>query len=169
MSSPPADRRPDRAADTPRTMPELDDEKWADIADLVLNIAREVQTHGFASESAIRLAASERNVLRAIDRNPGGSAGDIARLTGLQRSNLSAAIRVLEEKQLVVRHHDVDDARGVRLYSTDLAASNLRVLRHEWAEMLSSAMGSSTVHSSDLANTVALLSTIEDGLVRKRV
>jgi DNA-binding MarR family transcriptional regulator len=146
-----------------------DDEQWADLADLVLIIARELAAHTTTNGNAIVLVGSERNVMRTIDRNPGLSAGEIARLSGLQRSNLSSAVRSLEKKGLVERRHDDADARGVLLYPTELSASNLAILRREWAEMLSTAAGPSLREDESVGTMVRLLTAIEDGLVSKRL
>jgi DNA-binding MarR family transcriptional regulator len=149
--------------------PSPNDEQWADFADLVLNIARELAMHTATTGNTIGLVGSEQNVMRTIDRNPGLSAGEVARLSGLQRSNLSSALRTLKEKGLVERRHDDADARGVLLYPTELSASNLAVLRREWAEKLSTAAGPSLREDESVGAMVRLLTAIEDGLVSKRM
>ena len=143
-----------------------DDDPWSDVADLVMSIAREIQVRGFGDARAVELSGSETNVMRFIDRNPGLGAGDVAQGTGLQRSNLSSALRSLEAKGLVERRHGEDDHRTVLLFPTSLAAQNLSVIRAEWSLMLRQAVESTTGISPSPA--LAFLADLERGLVTAR-
>ena len=79
--------------------------------------------------------------MRHIDHHPGVTPSEVARATGLQRSNLSTALRALERRGFVERRADPHDARGVNLFPTDLAADNLKRLRRQWADQMKSALG----------------------------
>ena len=105
-----------------------------ELADLTLAISRHVHaSKEFAFHSWTPL---ESTVMRFIDRNPGTSASAAAESTKLISSNFSRALRSLEKKGLVRRDVDQADARRVRLYPTELAYENLRLLRDVWGRLL---------------------------------
>ena len=87
----------------------------------------------------------------------------VAAATGLQRSNLSRALRELESKGLVRRSVDPADSRGVVVRSTELAAENLTTLRGIWARLLGDALEASG-EQHDIASAVALMRALERGL-----
>jgi DNA-binding MarR family transcriptional regulator len=95
-----------------------DDARWADLADLALVIAREIQFHGYADERAISLSQVESTVMRYLHQNPAAPPSRIAAATGLQRTNLSTALRDLERKGLVERRPSSDDGRKVIVHRT---------------------------------------------------
>ena len=75
-------------------------------------------------------------VLCMIDEDPGITAAEIARLTGLQRANLAPMLAELEGRGLVDRLPDREDHRVQRLHLTAEGAASLarwreRVLEHE--------------------------------------
>ncbi|MFP3713481.1 MarR family winged helix-turn-helix transcriptional regulator [Puerhibacterium sp. TATVAM-FAB25] len=140
-------------------------EAMADLVDLVVNVAREVRHHGARDAAVVRLTSAEGNVMRYVDRHPGASAGEVAEATGLQRSNLSTALRGLQASGLIERRADDADGRAVHVYPTPKAAENLRRLRREWAERVEAALGGETAH---LEGAVALLRALEEGLVAAR-
>ena len=71
-------------------------EQLADLADVVMAVARAVRSQAAADPDVVELSATEVTVLRYIDHHPDVSAGTVAAGTGLQRSNLSRALRDLE-------------------------------------------------------------------------
>jgi DNA-binding MarR family transcriptional regulator len=113
------------------------DERLADLAELVLGLAREItfQTGGEA-EPEVRLTATEIHVLRYIGRHPGAMPKDVARAVGLQRSNFSVALRSLRDKDLVAAEQDPSDGRSMRLFPTERSATNLLRHRAKWAAFL---------------------------------
>ena len=54
--------------------------------------------------------------MRYINHRPGVTPQRVARFTGLQRSNLSSALRSLERRGLVRRRADPADARSANLF-----------------------------------------------------
>jgi DNA-binding MarR family transcriptional regulator len=137
----------------------------ADLAELILNVAREIRSRRFEDDRAIHLNWSEANVMRFIDHHPGAAPSDVAEATGLHRSNLSTALRSLEINGLVERRADPADRRGVNLFPTALAASNLALVRDEWARQLANALGDDRGAVSD---ALLLLQRLERGLVTAR-
>jgi len=74
--------------------------------------------------------------MRFISRNPGTSARAASEATLLTSSNFSRILRGLEEKGLVSREPDANDARRVSLYPTALARESRRRLGEEWHRLL---------------------------------
>ncbi len=137
----------------------------ADLAEAILGVGRELRLHDYASD-VVELTASEAHVMRHIDRHPGVTPSDLARATGLQRSNMSTALRALERRGFVERRADPRDARGINLFPTDRAAENLKRLRRQWAQLLSGALGGDVKKA---AAATALLERVEVELMAERL
>ncbi|MHA0285715.1 MarR family winged helix-turn-helix transcriptional regulator [Mycobacterium sp. C3-094] len=138
-------------------------EQLADLADVVMAVARAIKSQAAADPGIVELSPTEVTVLRYIDHHPDVSAGTVAAGTGLQRSNLSRALRDLEAKGLVRRSADPADSRQVVLRSTRQAAENLARLRVIWARVLGDALAASG-ENHDLASTLTLLRALERNL-----
>jgi DNA-binding MarR family transcriptional regulator len=136
------------------------DERLADLADLVLAVARVIATDAHLDPTIVDLTATEINVMRYVDRHPGTSPTTVAAATGLQRSNLSRALRDLEAKGMVRRTADTADARQTRLEPTALAAANLQRLRAKWSRLLTSV----DIDDHHLDAAVTLLTQLDSGL-----
>jgi DNA-binding MarR family transcriptional regulator len=139
-------------------------EQWADLADLVLEIAREIQFRGYSSPEAVSLTQSEGTVMRYLFPHSGALPSEVASATGLQRSNLSATLRGLEEKGLIERVPDPEDGRWVRIHPTPRAIRNYALVRQEWASALAAAAGSDAA----VDTLVEPLAKLHAGLVRQR-
>lgn len=136
------------------------DTRYADLADVILALARIINADAHSDTGVVELTATEVNVMRFVDRHPGASPSTVAAATGLQRSNLSRALRDLESKGLIERVADETDGRQVRLVPTALAARNLRRLRGSWSRLLSAA----GADDQDLDAALATLRDLELGL-----
>ncbi|MBT0768330.1 MarR family transcriptional regulator [Kineosporia sp. J2-2] len=135
----------------------------ARLADLVFVIAREVEPHGHRGADIIELTNVEAMVMRWVDAHPGTSPSAAAEAVRLQRSNLSAAVRGLEAKGMVTRTPDPADQRLVRLYPTELAASNVTRLHRHWAGLVGEALGG---ERAGLHEAVELLERVAAGFRR---
>lgn len=135
-------------------------ERLADLADLVLAVSRAIKARTAADPSVLDLSATEVTVLRFIDHHPDSSPSVVAAGTGLQRSNMSRALRDLEAKGLVRRATDPADSRQSLLRSTDLAAQNLARIRAVWASILDAALDG----REDVDAAIRLLGSVERGL-----
>ncbi|MEU9313928.1 MarR family transcriptional regulator [Streptomyces sp. NPDC048256] len=142
-----------------------DERRWAELADLVLIISREIQFRGYTDERAIPLSPSEGMVMRHLQNEPAAPPSRMAAATGLQRTNLSTVLRSLEQKGLVERRADPGDGRGVTVHTTELGRTNYALVRREWAAAVASAAGHDT---ANLDATLALLAATENGLTRSR-
>ncbi|GAB2512801.1 MarR family winged helix-turn-helix transcriptional regulator [Nocardiopsis aegyptia] len=115
------------------------DELLADLAHAVHHLSRELKTGD--EPGIVPLTGTQLTVLRHIQTHPGVRPAAVAEALGLQRSNLSAALRVLQNQELVRREPDPDDARVSRLQPTERAAENLRRVRAMWSRRLASVVG----------------------------
>jgi DNA-binding MarR family transcriptional regulator len=154
----------DQTAVDARVIPASLTERWAELADLVLSVAREIQFRGYDSPEAISLSIPEGTVMRYLHRHPGVPPSQIAEATGLQRTNVSSALRSLEARGLIERHDCPEDRRGSKIYPTPLGTSNYALVREEWASIFSAA----AEQADSLAATLELLARIEQGLVVMR-
>jgi hypothetical protein len=116
------------------------DDRWADLADLALIIAREIQFRGYTDERAVSLSPSEGMVMRHLLGDPAAPPSRIAAATGLQRTNLSTVLR----------------GQG---------RTNYALVRQEWATAVAAAAGHDT---RKLDAALTLLSSVEAGLVADR-
>lgn len=139
-------------------------EQLADLADLVLAVSRAIKLRTAADSSVLDLSATEVTVLRYIDHHPGVGPSAVAAGTGLQRSNLSRALRDLEAKELVRRSADTADNRQSLLHSTERAADNLAHIRAIWSELFGEALDGADGH--DIRAALELLGALERGLYR---
>jgi DNA-binding MarR family transcriptional regulator len=147
-----------------RAMPASLTERWAELADLVLSIAREIQFRGYTSPEAISLSIPEGTVMRYLHRHPGVPPSQIAEATGMQRTNVSSTLRSLEARGLIERRDCPEDRRGSRIYVTPLGTSNYTLVKEEWASFLAAA----AEQADGLESALELLARIEEGLVARR-
>lgn len=140
------------------------DADLADLAEAIIGVGRELRLRPYPD--VVELTASEAHVMRHIDHHPGVTPSELARATGLQRSNMSTALRTLENRGFVERRTDPHDARGVNLFPTRRAAENLKRLRRQWAQQLSGALGGD---AKDAAAATALLERVEAALMADRL
>lgn len=108
----------------------------ADLAQLVLSVARKIQARESPDSSVIQLSALESLVMRHIGQNPAITPRSLGRQLGLQRSNTSTTLRALESKGLITREVDPVDRREIRIRATQLARRNLEVVRAGWSDLI---------------------------------
>jgi DNA-binding MarR family transcriptional regulator len=109
------------------------------IAELVVDIAREVHVQATTTDSVELLTQTQAQVMRFVHDNPGCSASDIATASGLQRANVSPALSVLKSRGLITSNRDDEDGRAIRIHSTPLADENIAALRRSWADLIAAA------------------------------
>jgi DNA-binding MarR family transcriptional regulator len=102
--------------------------------------------------------------MRYLFRHPGTLPSEVALATGLQRSNLSAVLRGLEEKGLIDRVADPEDGRWVRIHPTPKAIRNYALVRREWGTAVAAAAGGDPAVEAVLP----LLAKVRAGLGRLR-
>ena len=146
--------------------PAKDDvERWAELAECVLIIAREIQFRGYQDPRAVALTATEGMVMRYMQDHPITAPNQIAAAVGLQRTNLSTLMRGLERKGLIERTMSEVDRRGVTVRLTEAGRSNYLVVRREWAAALANAVEND---ARGLDGALDLLKDIAAGLIVMR-
>ncbi|UOQ59699.1 MarR family winged helix-turn-helix transcriptional regulator [Leucobacter rhizosphaerae] len=132
---------------------------YAEIADLTIDIAREIRLRGHAT-----LNQTESQVMRHLHQHPGSTPSHIAAGTGLIRANVSPALRRLRSLGYVSSDTDPNDARSVRVTPTALAQDTLDSLRASWSESVQEAWPADI----DPSETVVALQRLLHGLIRTR-
>ncbi|MGW1025743.1 MarR family winged helix-turn-helix transcriptional regulator [Streptomyces sp. NPDC002577] len=155
----------DQAHPTGPATAQNDEQRWAELADLVLIVSREIQFRGYTDERAIPLSPSEGMVMRYLQQDHAAPPNRIATATGLQRTNLSTVLRGLEQKGLIERRADPGDGRGVTVHTTERGRTNYALVRREWATAVSAAADHDATH---LDAALSLLAAVETGLARTR-
>lgn len=115
------------------------DSDFAELADLILNVARLVRALTPTDAGEIGLTDTERHVMRIVDLYPGCAPSEIAQRARLQRTNVSAALRSLEMKGMITRQ--AKGGRRVAVSPTELATTNLQSLRSAWSDQLQDVLG----------------------------
>lgn len=108
----------------------------ADLAHLVLSVARDIRLNGHADPEIIEISELESLVMGHIEHHPGVSPSRLCTAVGIRSSNTSAVLRALEAKGLIRRNPDPDDRRAVAVHPTALAEGNLERVRAEWSQLL---------------------------------
>lgn len=141
--------------------PQIDAEAVADLAELVLLIARKIQMRGLHNPAVIELSPADSLVMSYIGRKPGAAPKRIAAELGFKSSNTSAALRSLEAKGLITRVADPGDGRGVRVLPTPAAWANWSLIRGEWSSILRPVLQGDDTR---VAEAAALLVEIDEKL-----
>jgi DNA-binding MarR family transcriptional regulator len=134
------------------------------LAELVIDIAREIQLRAAQTTPVVPLTQTQGQVMRYVHNHPGCSASDIADGSGLQRANVSAALRDLRGRGYITSQRDESDGRAIRIDATELADETIGKLRTSWAALVESAWHADA-GSADLPETaVDALLRIRSGL-----
>ncbi|GHE36480.1 MULTISPECIES: MarR family winged helix-turn-helix transcriptional regulator [Streptomyces] len=132
-----------------------------ELADLIMAIGRHLQVA--KADEGESWTPLESAVMRYIDHRPGSTATQAAEATRLISSNFSRALRKLEQKGMVRREADPQDARRVRLHPTRKAGENLRHLEDTWSRLLAEAVPD----TEETATVVSTLRQIESHLIAR--
>lgn len=144
------------------------DDDLADLADLLLDLGRELRLRTVLSPGAPVLTQTQGTLMRHVHRNPGCTPSEAAAGTGLQRTNVSTALRELRALGYLETTPHEGDARGLRMHTTPLADENLRRLRERWVELLEEAWNASPDQENldDLRIARALLGRLAQHIMR---
>jgi DNA-binding MarR family transcriptional regulator len=115
------------------------EDSLAELAQLILNVGRLVRARTPSGDEVVPLTETERTVMRLVDLHPGAAPSEIARRARLQRTNVSTALRTLEDKGMVTR--TAVAGRGIVVHPSERAATNLGILRAAWARELAGVLG----------------------------
>jgi len=131
------------------------------LAELVIDIAREIQLRAVQTTPVVPLTQTQGQVMRYVHNHPGCSASDIADGSGLQRANVSSALRDLRGRGYITSQRDEADGRAIRIDATPLADETIGKLRTSWAGLVESAWNAA-------AGGVDVPDTAVDALLRIR-
>jgi DNA-binding MarR family transcriptional regulator len=140
-------------------------DRWADLADLILTISREIQVRGYTDAEAHALTTSEAAVMRHLQQEPSTSMTDLINATGLLRTNLSTVLKSLDSKGLIERRVRAENRREITVHRTQRGQRNYELVRREWSKLISRA---APLDDGTLGETLDLLSGIRDGLIAER-
>lgn len=153
-------------------MPALETEMdtVSDRTERLLTLLRDVTgaLHGIARTAwhEFGLARPAALVMREVGRHPGITVSELARKTGLAKSNVSKSVESLVEIGFVDKRSDPSDRRLGRLYETDKARAHFHRMWEETLKRLSSVVEAlseeqvtSIISALEMLKSVALEST----------
>jgi DNA-binding MarR family transcriptional regulator len=142
----------------------IDDPRFLALADLFIDIAREIRLRAATTTPVVPITQTQGQVMRYVHNHPGCSASDIAEGSGLQRANVSSALRELRGRGYITSRRDEEDGRAIRIEATALADDTIARLRSSWGSLLEQAWGESSTSSDALATVTASLIRLRNGL-----
>ena len=145
---------------------------FLELADVINDIAREIRVRTAHETPVVPLTPTQGQIMRFVHTHPGCSASDIADGSGLQRANVSTALRELRSRGYLVSHRDETDGRSIRIHATERADETIARLRAAWAGQLESAWAASDTDGpaplDELEHATALLTRVRDSLGARR-
>ncbi|MFF2487183.1 MarR family winged helix-turn-helix transcriptional regulator [Microbacterium sp. NPDC058062] len=134
------------------------------LAELVIDIAREIQLRAVQTTPVVPLTQTQGQVMRYVHNHPGCSASDIADGSGLQRANVSVALRDLRGRGYITSQRDEADGRAIRIDATPLADETIGKLRTSWAGLVETAWHAAADGADVPGSAVDALVRIRAGL-----
>ncbi len=111
------------------------------------------------------LSPTEAEVLRVIAQRPGSGVAAVAQELGLAGSNTSSAISRLESLGQVVKERDARDQRAVRLFASEEALANIRLIESLQESVVSEALsGLPDADSGRIQQALPALRALRDQL-----
>lgn len=130
------------------------DKQLADLAAITVALTRHLELTGHQHPDVIELTPTEVLVTRYLEFRPDSTASSLAHNLKLQPSNLSAVLKALERKGVIIRERSTEDARQFKLILTDRARQSIYEIRNTWSkEFREDDLGDSAI-----ATTLATLS-----------
>jgi DNA-binding MarR family transcriptional regulator len=136
------------------------------LPELIFEVAGLLELEGPTEAGLAELPASELDVLRLVTLFPGRGVAFLTERTKMRQANISATIRSLTGRGLVVKKPNEQDGRAVRLYASDKAMRDLEALRHIWLGRLSAALDAAGVTAAERAKLLADLEKVRDHLAQ---
>jgi DNA-binding MarR family transcriptional regulator len=132
----------------------------AGLPELIFEIA-DVLNLGAPTEAGLaELPPSEIEVLRLVTLFPGCGVRFLSSRTKMHQANISATVRSLVGRGLVVKEPDERDRRAVRLHASAKANQDLELLRTIWLRRVLTAFEAAGIEQDErgglLANLAAL-------------
>ena len=132
----------------------------AGLPELIFEIADVLNLDAPTEAGLAVLPASELEVLRLVTLFPGSGVMFLSSRTKMHQANISATVRSLVGRGLVVKEPDERDRRAVRLYASAKANQDLELLRKIWLRRVLTAFEAAGIDEDQrgglLANLAAL-------------
>jgi DNA-binding MarR family transcriptional regulator len=109
-----------------------DEREIRDIATTVRTVVWSLRRFGERQVGLDPLPHSEFEVIRTVSDHPSITISDVARILGLQASNVSTTVRRLVERGLIERLPDAHDRRSIRLRPTAKAGRHRKMIESVW-------------------------------------
>ncbi|GAC70050.1 MarR family winged helix-turn-helix transcriptional regulator [Gordonia soli] len=107
-----------------------------EVADSIRTVVWALRRYGERQAGLTALPNSELEVLRTVAERPECTVSEIARLLGLQTSNVSTSVRHLMAKGLLERTVDPADRRSARLAMTAEARRHAGMIDDVWSRAI---------------------------------
>lgn len=131
----------------------------AALADVILDLAHQLDPQNPRLRGVLPLTGTEMAVMREIHRTPRLTPSQLAEITGLQKSNLSTALRALVAGGLVVREQFPGDARSITLAPTARAAESISRINTFWVDQLTRAPAESLAEAATALDALMRIAT----------
>lgn len=128
------------------------------LAQVLVDVAREIQLRAAHSTPVVPLTPTQGQIMRFVHAHPECTASDIADGAGLQRTNVSTALRELRGRGYLTSRRDESDGRAIRIRATERADATIGALRRTWADLLAGAWPDDA--GRDVAEVTELLATV---------
>jgi len=127
------------------------------LADSVRTLVWKLQRVGEREAGLMGIPQSEIEVLRVLSDHPGITVSELARMLGLQSSNVSATVRSLVGRGLVTRTTNPRDGRSYHLHRTPLAEHNGDLIRRMWTSRMQQVLAGMGDDAAELVAVAPLL------------
>jgi DNA-binding MarR family transcriptional regulator len=134
------------------------------LPELMFEVADLLDLKAPTEASLAELPASELEVLRLVTLFPGCGVAFLTDRTKARQANVSATVRSLVERGLVVKKTDERDKRAVRLYASEQADQDLEALRKIWLQRLVRAFDAADISEQNRLRLLALLEALRQQL-----
>jgi len=132
----------------------------AGLPELIFDIAEALNLDAPTEAGLAELPNSEIEVLRLVTLFPGCGIMFLSSRTKMHQANISATVRSLVRRDLVVKQPDERDRRAVRLFASTKATGDLELLRTIWLRRMLTAFEAAGIDEDErgrlLANLAAL-------------
>ncbi|MCR2784613.1 MULTISPECIES: MarR family winged helix-turn-helix transcriptional regulator [unclassified Microbacterium] len=139
-------------------------EQFAHVADLIVDIAREMRLRSGVDAPGVPLNQTQSQVMRFVHSCPDSSVSEIALAVGIKRTNVSSALQDLRELGYVTTAPDPRDGRAIRVRPTALADRTIAQLGRAWAGTLQEAWDAVEHGRDDIAAAESVLAALMQGL-----
>ncbi|MFI9383117.1 MarR family winged helix-turn-helix transcriptional regulator [Kutzneria sp. NPDC052558] len=134
------------------------------LPELIFEVADVLNLRAAGEAGLVDLPTSELTVLRLVTVFPGCGIVFLTDRTRMHQANVSATVRSLVRRGLIVKETDERDRRAVRLFPSEQADRDLESLRAVWRRRLTAAFDAAGIAERDRARLLTVLRETKRGL-----